>query len=60
MDIIKLLPPLNLSAADADRFLTAFETVLGGLEQFPGPVWDLLTRIGKFSITERSRQTKDS
>jgi len=60
MDIIKLLPPLNLNAEDADRFLTAFETVLAGLEQFPGPIWDLLTRIGKFSITERSRQPENS
>ena len=60
MDIIKLLPPLNLNAQDADRFLSAFESVLTGLEQFPGPVWDLLTRIGKFSITERSRQTDKS
>lgn len=54
MDVIKLLPPLNLSLEDADRFLSAFESVLTNLEQFPGPVWELLTRIGKFSITERS------
>jgi ornithine--oxo-acid transaminase len=60
MDFIKLLPPLNLNAADADRFLAAFETVLAGLEQFPGPAWDLLTRVGKFSFTERSRQTHKS
>ena len=59
MDVIKLLPPLNLSVADADRFLTAFGTVLTRLEQFPGPAWDLLTRIGKFSLTERSRQTQN-
>lgn len=60
MDVIKLLPPLNLSVEDADRFLNAFASVLTGLEQFPGPVWDLLTRIGKFSLTERSRQTGNS
>jgi len=53
LDVIKLLPPLNLSMDDADHFLSAFETVLTGLEQFPGPVWDLLTRIGKFSLTDR-------
>lgn len=54
MDVIKLLPPLNLSLDDANRFLSAFDTVLTNLEQFPGPVWELLTRIGKFSFTERS------
>lgn len=53
MDVIKLLPPLNLSMEDADHFSSAFETVLTGLEQFPGPVWDLLTCIGNFSLTER-------
>ena len=57
MDVIKLLPPLNLTVEDADRFLNALATVLTGLERFPGPVWDLLTRIGKFSFAERSRQT---
>ena len=56
LDVIKLLPPLNLSRPDADSFLTAFETVMAGLESFPGPAWDLLTRIGKFSLTERPRK----
>lgn len=54
MDVIKLLPPLNLSLEDADRFLAAFETVMGALEKFPGPAWDLLMRMGKFSLTDRT------
>jgi ornithine--oxo-acid transaminase len=56
MDVIKLLPPLNLSRADADRFLSAFENVMIALEKFPGPAWDLLSRMGKFSLTERSHK----
>jgi ornithine--oxo-acid transaminase len=53
MDVIKLLPPLNLARVDADEFLSAFETVMRDLERFPGPVWDVLARIGKFALTQR-------
>jgi len=56
MDVIKLLPPLNLSRAEADDFLTAFETVMQGLERFPGPAWDVLMRIGKFALTQRDHK----
>jgi ornithine--oxo-acid transaminase len=56
MDVIKLLPPLNLSWEDADNFLSAFETVMQGLEKFPGPAWDVLTRIGKFALTQRNQK----
>jgi ornithine--oxo-acid transaminase len=56
MDVVKLLPPLNLSREDADQFLSAFVEVMSALEKFPGPAWDLLTRIGKFSLTERTRK----
>ena len=56
MDVIKLLPPLTLSLDDANDFLQAFESVISDLERFPGPAWDLLTRMGKFAITKRPRQ----
>lgn len=56
MDVIKLLPPLNLSRTDADQFLSAFETVMQGLERFPGPAWDILMRIGKFALTDRGHK----
>ena len=53
LDVIKLLPPLNLSAQDADHFLDAFATVMARLERFPGPAWDVLASMGRFSLTER-------
>jgi len=56
MDVIKLLPPLNLEREDADAFLTAFESVISGLERFPGPAWDLLMRLGKFALTPTPRR----
>lgn len=53
LDVIKLLPPLNLSLPDADAFLQAFDSVMHGLEHFPGPAWDVLARMGKFTLTDR-------
>lgn len=53
LDVIKLLPPLNLTREDADHFLSAFAQVMAGLERFPGPAWDILARIGKFTFSAR-------
>ena len=55
LDVIKLLPPLNLEPALADDVVAAFESVLTDLERFPGPAWDVLARIGKFSLTRRDQ-----
>ncbi|MCC5794075.1 MAG: aspartate aminotransferase family protein [Chromatiales bacterium] len=56
MDVIKLLPPLNLSQEDADWFLDAFKQVLGQLERFPGPAWDVLVRMGRHTLGDRHRR----
>jgi ornithine--oxo-acid transaminase len=53
MDVIKLLPPLVLEEQDVNEFLRAFEQVLADLERFPGPAWDVLTRMGRFSLGQR-------
>lgn len=53
LDVIKLLPPLILSREDADAFVQAFASVMAGLERFPGPAWDVLARIGRFTFTVR-------
>ncbi|MFQ5635504.1 MAG: aspartate aminotransferase family protein [Gammaproteobacteria bacterium] len=53
LDVIKILPPLNLAREDADEFIDAFGSVMDGLETFPGPAWELLSRIGQFSLTRR-------
>lgn len=56
MDVIKLLPPLTLMREDAMAFVTAFTAVMRGLETFPGPTWDVLTRIGRNVLTSRGKQ----
>jgi ornithine--oxo-acid transaminase len=45
--IIKLLPPLVFTRADADRFLDAFDQTLAAAHRFPGPIWEVGTRIAK-------------
>jgi acetylornithine/succinyldiaminopimelate/putrescine aminotransferase len=53
LDVIKLLPPLNLSRDDAEWFLGAFDAVMARLERFPGPAWDVLARMGRGSFSPR-------
>ncbi len=55
IDVIKLLPPLIINDEDVAWFLTAFEQVLTQLHKFPGPAWDVVTRIGKLALTKRAR-----
>jgi ornithine--oxo-acid transaminase len=55
VDVIKLLPPLVISEADAVWFLDAFEDVLVQLHKFPGPAWDVVSDIGRMMLTRRAR-----
>ena len=45
--IIKILPPLILSREDADRFIHAFDQVLAAAHKFPGPIWEVGSRLAK-------------
>ncbi len=49
-DIIKLIPPLVLDRADADRFIAAFDQVLAATHRFPGPVWEVGSRLAKVAL----------
>jgi len=55
VDVIKLLPPLILKDEDIKWFLSAFEQVMQTLESFPGPAWEVLSRLGKTAINSRIR-----
>lgn len=55
IDVIKLLPPLVVTEADAQWFLTAFGDVMAQMHKFPGPAWDVLANIGKMALTQRAR-----
>jgi ornithine--oxo-acid transaminase len=60
IDVIKLLPPLNIVEDDVRWFLSAFEQIMTGLQKFPGPAWDVLMRIGKIALTSRPRAAEQA
>lgn len=49
-DVIRLLPPLVLGQAEVDRFLDAFRKVLDAAKKFPGPIWEIGSRLAKHSL----------
>jgi len=53
MDVVKLLPPLNITEADAEWFLDGFEKTMEALHRFPGPVWELVKKLGKHAVAAR-------
>ena len=55
IDVIKLLPPFVIGEQDVRWFLDAFGKIMQSLQQFPGPAWDVLVRIGKMAVTSRPR-----
>lgn len=50
MDIIKLIPPLTLSKADADEIVTAFDVTIGACHRIAGPVVAVGTKLGKAAM----------
>lgn len=50
VDVIKLIPPLVISESDVARFLEAFEKVVEQAHHFPGPVWQVTTRLAKHAL----------
>ena len=46
-DIIKLIPPLIFNRSDADRFTKAFDEVMRAAHRFPGPIWEIGSRLAK-------------
>lgn len=47
VDVIKLIPPLILNEKDCEYFLNSFTEVMNKLHTFPGPSWEVISRIGK-------------
>ncbi|MDP1558179.1 MAG: aspartate aminotransferase family protein [Nitrosomonas sp.] len=41
MNVVKLLPPLNLTPKDRDYTINSFDKVIADTHQVPGSIWDL-------------------
>lgn len=50
VDVIKLIPPLVIEESDVSRFLEAFESVVEKAHHFPGPIWEVTTRLAKLAL----------
>jgi ornithine--oxo-acid transaminase len=46
LDTVKILPPLIIGQAEADRFLMAMEDVLKQAHRFPGAAWTTVKNLG--------------
>ena len=55
MDVIKLIPPLVIDNDDVSWFLAAFERTMEQMHRVPGPVWDVLFRIGRNTLGVKSK-----
>ncbi len=58
--IVKILPPLNIKDTDVDWFLGALEDVMVKLHKFPGPVWEVLLKIGNHALTAKRREGRSA
>lgn len=50
IDVIKLIPPLIINEGDVNYFVSSFRSVMDLLHKFPGPCWEVISRIGKSSF----------
>jgi ornithine--oxo-acid transaminase len=57
-DVIKLLPPLTLSAGEADDFLTALDAVLAECEQGAGKSWGIVRGIATETLRRRGMHVR--
>jgi len=52
-DVIRLLPPLIIGEREVERFLSAFQEVLEQAAKFPGPIWEIGSRLAKVALSGR-------
>ncbi|MCH8846095.1 MAG: aspartate aminotransferase family protein [Proteobacteria bacterium] len=58
IDVIKLIPPLIIDEEDINYFINSFSKVMDNLHKFPGPVWEVLSRIGKSIFAKTNADEK--
>jgi len=49
-DTIKLAPPLCIHKGDVTEFLSAFDAVMQDCHKFPGPIWEVGSRLTKHAL----------
>jgi ornithine--oxo-acid transaminase len=49
-EVVKFLPPLNITRADIDYFLLAMQSVLDNLQHVPGHAWNTVLGLAKGAL----------
>ncbi|MGR9086334.1 MAG: aspartate aminotransferase family protein [Gammaproteobacteria bacterium] len=50
MNVVKLLPPLNLTQKDRDTIVSAFDQTIADTHQIPGSIWDLGKNLASHAL----------
>lgn len=53
MNVVKLLPPLNLTQKDRDWIVDSFDKAIGDTHQIPGSIWDLGKNLASHAIKNK-------
>jgi len=53
MNVVKLLPPLNLTIKDRDHIITAFDKTIHETHQIPGSLWDLGKNLASHALKNK-------
>ncbi|HVU65289.1 MAG TPA: aspartate aminotransferase family protein [Phycisphaerales bacterium] len=50
LDVIKLIPALVLSKADADEIIRAMDVCIGNCQKLPGPIYEVGKKLGSAAV----------
>jgi ornithine--oxo-acid transaminase len=53
MNVVKLLPPLNLTQKDRDWIVDSFDKTIADTHQIPGSIWDLGKNLASHAIKNK-------
>lgn len=56
MNVVKLLPPLNLNAGDRERILHSMDAVIADCHKVPGSIWDLGKTLAGHALKAKKAQ----
>ena len=55
MNVVKLLPPLNLTQKDRDWIVKSFDQAIGETHKIPGSIWDLGKNLASHAIKNKKK-----
>ena len=55
MNVVKLLPPLNLTQKDRDWIINSFDKTIAETHKIPGSIWDLGKNLASHAITNKNK-----